>query len=226
MQPQNKVHILRQKAVALRKRGLLQSEIAKELQVSKSTLHGWLKDVVMDVDIQQKINIRLSESKKNRHVAMTQARKKIRLGRESAICEQAFRIVSEITLTRDQKKLLCAIFFWCEGGKDTSSGWQFINSDPVMVKTFLTLLRESFTVDETKFRALVHLHDYHDVELQQQYWSEIMSIPRSQFHKPFLKPHTGKQKKPGYPGCVSIRYLDRQFGLLLQMLYTNFGKTF
>ena len=114
--------------------------------------------------------------------------------------------------------------YWCEGGKDVRAGLQFINSDPILIATFLKYFREAFNLDEAKFRALIHLHDYHDPRKQLAYWSEITQIPEAQYHKPYIKPHSGVQKRPNYPGCVSVRYLDSTLGKTMQMIYSELGQ--
>jgi hypothetical protein len=121
---------------------------------------------------------------------------------------------------------MCSLLFWAEGQKDVRAGVTFINSDPNMIQTFLKLFRHSFEVDESKFHALVHLHEYHDTKVQLEYWSKLTGIPLKQFWKPYLKPHTGKNKRIDYPGCISIRYLDSQFGKLLKMIYIEFSKSY
>lgn len=213
-------------AVRLRKEGLMYAEISEKIGFPKSTIHGWLKKVTLKEQQLLKVAERL-KAKKIAHVrVLSQVNKQNKVLRDAATAMQAKAVTDNIDLTNVNKQLICSIFFWCEGGKNVSSGVQFINSDPVMVQTFLSLLRESFDVDESKFRALIHLHEYHDPERQLEYWSSVIGIPATQFHKSFLKPHTGKNKHPDYPGCVSIRYLDRQFGLLLQMIYNNFGNKY
>lgn len=208
-----------------RRKGYMYSEIAVLTGYSKSTIHGWLSDLQL-TDLQQtSVNDRLVKDKQKRIGGLLAARQEKIQSRHKSITKLAQEVASSTKLSKSHKQLICSIFFWCEGGKDTRAGFQFINSDPLMIETFLNLLRDSFDIDESKFRALVHLHDYHDPEVQLKYWSDTTKIPLSQFHKPYLKPHTGKNTRKGYPGCVSIRYLDRQFGLLLQMLYTSFGNT-
>ena len=39
------------------------------------------------------------------------------------------------------------------------------------------------------------------------FWSEATAIPKTNFSI-YNKPHTGINKKPGYKGCLSIRYGD------------------
>lgn len=149
--------------------------------------------------------------------------KRKREERDKLIGEQAKEVVDNLVLDTNHQKLICSVMFWCEGGKDIAAGIRFINSDPKMVNTFLTLLRSSFDIDEAKFRALIHLHEYHNPDKQLQYWSNITNIPANQFYKSFKKGNTGSNKKEGYPGCVSIRYLDKSLGKLLKMIYTEFS---
>jgi hypothetical protein len=39
------------------------------------------------------------------------------------------------------------------------------------------------------------------------YWSKVTGIPKNHFSI-YNKPNTGINKKPGYKGCLSIRYGD------------------
>jgi hypothetical protein len=210
-------------AIKLRQKGLLISEIATQLEVSKSTIHGWVSGLELTSEQQFLIDARLAVVNRSKIRLMNDANRKKRLEKEHATLLLAESIVKRQNLGKHHKQLICAMLFWCEGSKDISSGPRFINSDPVMVKLYLSLLRTAFDVDESKFRALIHLHDYHDQQIQLNFWSEVTKIPRSQFHNSYLKPHTGKNTREGYPGCVSISYYDKQLGLLLNMIYNNFG---
>ncbi len=213
-------------AIELRKKGLMYVEIAEQLQVPKTTLYGWLKSVSFTEAQRAKAEDHYRKSKRVQVSRMNTGRTVKRESLEKITLLNARKITNDLTFSIEQKQLLCAIFFWCEGGKNISGGFQFINSDPIMMRTFLTLLRESYIIDESKFRALIHLHDYHDPKKQLAFWSENTGIPKKQFHEPYVKPHTGKNTREGYPGCVSVRYLDRRFGLLLKMVYTNFGENY
>ncbi len=216
----------RRRAEKLRKDGLMYAEIAEELGIAKSTAYSWVKHVQMSASklhlIEQKKEVLQSE--KIRNLAVINKRR--HQDRNKEIENKARAVVSNLILDDHQSKLLCAIFFWCEGGKDARGGIQFINSDPVMIATFLHLLRKSFSLDEAKFRGLMHLHEYHDEARQLKYWSQLTNIPTSQFYKSYIKPNTGKNYRVNYPGCISIRYADGSLGKLLQMIYTEFGNQY
>ncbi|KKU79357.1 MAG: hypothetical protein UY04_C0011G0023 [Parcubacteria group bacterium GW2011_GWA2_47_7] len=103
--------------------------------------------------------------------------------------------------------MLAALIYECEGGKSEKSSLEFTNSDPDLVRIFLRLLRESVSLDESKFRVVMHLHSYHDEAVEKNFWSKIIQIDKKQFLKTYQK-HESGNAKPGYRGCVQIKYFD------------------
>lgn len=180
-------------AIQLRRDGYLYSEIALQLHIAKSTAYAWTKDVALTEEQQALIKARHrnAQLKKIEHLAIL--KREVQERQQTTLRTDVQTMLKDTALTVNHKKLLCAVLVWCEGSKRTSEGVRFINSDPVMIMKFLSLLRESFDVNESKFRALVHLHGYHDPEKQQQYWSELTRIPRSQFIKPYS--HTSSRTR-------------------------------
>ncbi|MBU1034130.1 hypothetical protein KKI22_04290 [Patescibacteria group bacterium] len=134
--------------------------------------------------------------------------------------KEAQKTLKQIIFTNPINKLICAVLFWAEGSKKTNHV-AFTNSDPKMIVYFLGLLRQSYDLDEKKFRVSVHLHEYHDLEETLIFWSKITGIAKTQFIKPYRKPHTGLRKKPGYRGCVTIRYYDSEIARELTALYND-----
>lgn len=200
------------------------SEIAKKLDVSKSTAYSWTSKAPLS---KYQINLLQNKLKKLRAEQIRKfvvIHKQKRAEKDLLINNSAATIVKNVNFSKNTKRLLCATLFWCEGGKDVNSGIRFINSDPLLVSKFIDLFRESFDIDETKFRALLHLHEYHDKSKQLLYWSGITKIPTKQFYNPYLKPNTGKNFRVNYPGCISLRYLDSSFAKLLRAIYLEFGK--
>ncbi|EKD62724.1 MAG: hypothetical protein ACD_52C00077G0001 [uncultured bacterium] len=84
-------------------------------------------------------------------------------------------------------------------------------------------MRFSFKLDERKFRAMLHLHDYHNEKKIMIFWSDLTQIPISQFSKSYKKPHTGKRKREGYPGSTRIRYYYSKIALELRTIYNTFA---
>ncbi|MDD5221502.1 MAG: hypothetical protein PHV47_02805 [Candidatus Pacebacteria bacterium] len=192
------------KAIILRKNGYSLLEISKIINIAKSTASVWLKDA----EISKKGIERLASRKILGKARSEETRRKRREALEEIIDYRTDKIIKGVSFNNCQKKVLCALLYMCEGTKNIGGGLHFVNSDIALVKTFLSLFRLAFDLNEKKFRVCLHLHEYHDPKKQIKYWSEQISIPQSQFVKPYLKPHTAKRIKDNYPGCANIAYHD------------------
>lgn len=212
-------------AIKLRKKGLLYAEIAGRLHIAKSTVYVWTSKVALTERQRALVAGRLAAAKRRQMLRLAHSRRIKREQAELMTRSLAQSTLESARLSIDHKRLLCAVLFWCEGEKDVSSGIRFINSDPLMVRKFLSLLRQSFRLDESKFRALIHLHDYHNVQSQLSYWSGLTDIPPQQFYKSYQKPHNGKQSRAGYQGCISVRYVDVELGKLLKSIFVEYSKS-
>jgi len=205
-----------QKSIKLRKSGNSYKEISTILRISKSTASLWLRNIKLSKQAKQKL-INRSKTGLHNSILTKKAKKMIIL---KQIDQRTSALVSSIIFEKDLKKLLCSMLYWAEGAKDTKC-MTFINSDPKMISTFLTLLRNGFNINESKFRALVHLHEYHNKMEIKKYWSSITQIPLTQFSRNYIKPHTKKRTREGYKGCISIRYYDYKIALELRSVYNS-----
>lgn len=208
---------IKRKAIALRKLGYSLGEIALKLHISKSTASLWLKDVKMNVAALTRLN----QSINNARLKGSNKKRRLHLDRLKRVQDESLKFIHSFDL-HDQKmcKLLCSFLYWGEGGKVDLNA-SFINSDNKMVKTYVFLLRKAFKIDERKFRALVHIHDYHNEEKVKKYWSKITKIPLTQFTKSYRKPHSGRNKHPGYMGTIKIKYYDVQIANELKAIYNT-----
>jgi hypothetical protein len=118
------------------------------------------------------------------------------------------------------------MLYWCEGNKSVRDGISFTNSDPKLVKTFVSLLRKVFPLDEKKFRVCMHLHPYHNERRQKKFWSAITGVPTEQFTRPYLKPASKKYQKEGYQGCIRVQYHDSRLTYKLFMMSSSFMEKF
>lgn len=211
---------IRNQAVFLRKKGFSLKEISEKLGIAKSTASYWLQNVNLNSKAQERLKS---------HQILGQYKSRIikKAQRENLIKEyqlKTYQEISKINFDKNLYKLLCSFLYWCEGAKLNSTHVRFINSDPKMIKIFLSLLRKSFEVEEKKFRALIHLHEYHNEEKQKRFWSKITKIPSQQFNKSYRKPNTRKRIRNNYPGCLAIYYYDHKIAKELAALYNGFVK--
>jgi transcriptional regulator with XRE-family HTH domain len=211
--------IKKDKALKLRQKGYSIKEISETLNVSKSTASLWTRGIKLS---KEAVAILKDKQLSGYRKAVAYFQKRRRMEEDENLSD-AKKIIDNINKNINHCKLYCALLYWCEGGKGDEEGVRFINSDPILVKTFLTLFRKSFAIDENKFRGLMHLHSYHDEEVQKNFWAKITKIPENQFHKTFFKKNGGKNLKDNYPGCLAIYYNDRAIARKIRAIYKSFS---
>ncbi len=212
---------IKNKAIKLRKAGYSLFEISQKLKVSKSTASIWLRKVNLGLAAQKRLSNRILLSSKKGLQSIQNKRNLVKVEIEKSV----MLLQTQIKIHKNIKKLLCAMLFWAEGEKKSLSSVVFINSDPIMISTFLKLFRTSFNLDEKKFRILVHVHEYHNDKLIKKYWSKLTQIPISQFYRSYLKANTKKRIRQNYKGTISVRYYDYKIALELSMIYNRFARS-
>lgn len=211
---------LKKEAIRLRKKGFSFREISKKLKISKSTASLWLGDVELSAEAKDRIQSLSEAGRKNAAKTV-----KNRIEREDLeILKRVKESVENCSMSKSDLKVVCALLYWCEGGKTDKAKLSFINSNPKLVEYFIDTFRKAFDIDEKRFRALIHLHEYHDIHQQTKFWSNLTRIPKKQFSKPYNKPNTGKQKKNGYQGCISVRYYGRKIRQEMMFLIDEISK--
>lgn len=208
---------IKTRAINLRRKGFSLTEIAEKLPVSKSTLSEWLSSIELSSSAQK----RLADKQILGQYKSVLLKRKLTEKHKKLYQEAALIDIKKIFFGKELQKLCCALLWWCEGNKDTSMV-RFTSSDRTLIANYLNVLRSGFVIDESKFRALVHIHAYHNDKKQKKYWSKITKIPLEQFNASFQKLNTGKRTKAGYPGCVAISYYDAKIAKELEALYNAF----
>ena len=188
----------------LRQEGFSVKEIAKECCIAQSTVSLLVRGVVLNYKAKE---ILIKKANQGRMRAVESIIKK-REGRQNDAIIVARDLLSNFSLNENIAFLIASISYECEGGKSNFGVMEFTNSDPVLVKIFLHTLRQSFRLDESKFRVIMHLHGYHNEMEEKLFWSRVTSIPESKFTKTFKKKESGINIKEGYRGCVQIKYFD------------------
>ena len=208
---------LQLQTVALRKEGYSVKELHSKIGVSKSTISRWIQNVPLSNTAQARLKLRYTngqlESQKTIH--------EITVRKNQVAVDFAEKVLLNASIDKTSKIILCAMIYHCEGNKSVKSV-TFTNSDPFLIATFLNLLRSSFDIKEDKFHILMHLHRYHNEEIQKEFWSALTRIPKNQFYRSYAKESNEKYKKEGYQGCVSISYGDVSIARKLRSIAKTF----
>src|SRR3989338_9658309 len=144
---------LQKKACVLRKQGHSINQIYRQIGAAKSSVSVWVRNVVLSKEAQRRIKARWTKGQEK----ASATRRNTTVSRLRDAEREAENILSRATLGTPQLQLLCALIYWCEGSKTKNDGYlTFTNSDPMLVRTFLRLLRKGFDIKEEKLRALMH----------------------------------------------------------------------
>lgn len=190
------------RAVKMRQSGHSLKEISKKLKISKSTASIWMKkQKINSVGMKRLSNLIIKGREKSKIVLREKKKNRIK-----QIEKECSVLVKKKNFKKDELKLILSLLYWCEGSK-TDRRVIFINSDPNLVRSFIELLRKSFSIDENKMKAVLHLHEYHNKKIMLKYWANITSIKLSNITI-YNKKNSGKRKKDNYKGCISVRYGD------------------
>ncbi|MDO8562048.1 MAG: hypothetical protein Q7S05_04485 [bacterium] len=198
--------IEKDKARHLRAEGYSMNEIVRLLNVSKSSVSLWVRDVKLTVR-QRK---RLSE---NGHtLEVIEKRRTMRLYNEFTSRQVTFRAATDaISRISDRDLFFLGLALYAgEGAKYSRGNVCFYNSDPRLVQVMVKYFKRVCGVKDKKFKGHVLLHPHLDARKAEQYWSKISGIPLSQFQKTSQQHNkASKGKKDSLPmGTFMIGVYD------------------
>lgn len=205
----------KEKAISLRRMGLSYKEILQKIPVAKSSLSLWLKDLPLTEEEKDILRKRTDSNISRGRIKSAAANRNNRLLREK---EQLKVAREEFNLLKEEPMFLCGIsLYWAEGSK-RSSGFQFTNSDPEMIK-FMVLWCRSYFKKQEKIYLRLYNHKPYAHENCEKFWSNITDIPLADFKKTVYKPsNLGVKKRPGYRGCIRIE-IPKSMHLLRKMQF-------
>lgn len=190
------------RAVKMRQSGHSLKEISERLKISKSTASLWMKKQKINSAGRERLSNLIIKGREKSKIVLREKKK----NRIKQIAKECSVLVKKKSFKKDELKLMLSLLYWCEGSK-TDRRVIFINSDPNLIRSFLKLLRKSFSINENKMKAVLHLHEYHDKKIMLEYWAKITSIKQKNITI-YNKKNSGKRKRDNYKGCISVRYGD------------------
>jgi len=205
---------------ALRLAGKSVRDIAKGLNISKSTASRWTADMnLAESGLQrlwEKQQLKLFDSNNPNAKKMTTTLN----ASKTAFLNESYTLVSQISFTTNEKKVFCALLYWTHGAK-TTNYVSFTESDPSTVLAFLKLLREGFPVVSAKFRCMLYLNENQSELETRKFWSDMTGISLGQFTKSYRRIHTmGRDAKWGN---FRLNYYDVNLARELRAIYQAFS---
>jgi Putative ATPase subunit of terminase (gpP-like) len=185
----------------LRAQGWTIKEIEAELGVSRSSVSIWVRDVEVDPAVwAERVGTRRNHGWEKRRETFDRRS----AARATAVREQAEQRLGQMT---DRDLFIAGLALYAGEGSKGRGSVTFPNSDPRMISLFLAFLRRFFSVDESRLRVRIYLHEGLDIDAATAFWSGVMAIPQSQFRKPYrAKPDPTIRTTKHPMGCPSVRY--------------------
>lgn len=170
--------------INLRKQGYSYNQISNKLDIAKSTLSYWLKDIKISKEAQSKINSRVY--KKSILALIKRNKQQTALAKDRA---DKIRLSArkEVNSLIHNKLFLTGIsLYWAEGYKKGAYGskWKsvdFANSDPKMILLMMRFFREICKISDKKINIQILAHVNIDLDKSLRFWSKLTRIPKDQF---------------------------------------------
>lgn len=197
------------RAQGLRRKGLSYGEILQKVNVSKSTLSLWLKDIKLTKKQENRLTkIKVLGQHRGSIVAANNKRK-ARIERTRRIHREAKTFIGRLN-KRD--RFIAGIAFYAAEGDKTDGKGGFANSDSKIIKFMIAWFKNFCKIPMSKFRGAIWLHEGLDAEEAKKYWSILTGIPKNQFHKTYIAKNKTDSKKIRKNihkhGVFSIRFFD------------------
>ncbi len=203
----------KERARKLRKQGYTFPEIQKrlEMQIPKATLVHWFKGINLTEAQKEKIAVRNLKQLYTARAHSVEARARRKTAYLDSL-EKKYLPLASLLNDSAVAHIMLGCLYLAEGSKNASGKLTFGNSDPRIVSLFLKLLRESYTLDESKFRCTLQARADQDIPGLEKFWRKLTGIPKQQFYKARIDSRSiGKATlKGGYKGVCRIDYFSAE----------------
>lgn len=213
---------IRLEARKLRKQGVSVGDIAQKLNVSKSSVSIWSRDIILSIEQLEKLrNARLKGAERGRLKSVLLQKEK-RLKNMEAYKIMGIKTVGSLT---DREFLIAGLaLYWGDGSKKDRKV-ELCNSDPAIIQFFIAWLKKYFSIETRDLRCYIRINQIHQGRgsLIKEFWSRITGIPLSQFTKISYKKIKNKKvydNFDSYYGTVAIRVLQpsRFYGKIIGLI--------
>jgi hypothetical protein len=184
---------LQEKAREMRADGRTLLDIATTLGVAKSSVSLWVRDVPYQP--------------RGRRAPASRRPHPQHLAKLAEIAECDRLGIERIGRLSDDAFLAAGAALYAGEGSKTDGKVTFANTDPAMIAFFCRWLRRYFTIDESRLRMRVYLHDGLDVDAAEEFWSDLTRVPRSQFNRGYRARADASRRRTKHEfGCAYVDY--------------------
>jgi hypothetical protein len=205
---------IKQKAIYYRNKGYSYNMISQRLEVSKSTLSDWLKELPYHPNAKVIKRIKEGPAKSG------QIRHNQKVANILKMKRFARKELGE--LTKRDLWLLGIGLYLGEGSKSSNGTIRVINSNPDIVVLAIKWFKDICGLTIKNFNLALHLYPDNNIKKSIDFWSKITGIPKDQFGKTQIdirikKSIIRKNKLPNGTAHLTIKSNGNpKFGVTLQ----------
>jgi transcriptional regulator with XRE-family HTH domain len=196
----------KRRARSLRRRGKSMKEIERLLNVSRSSVSIWVRDIRLTAAQKEKLSAR------NSSAAVVERRRESRL---SNATQGRLRFLkqgqSDIALLQEIDVFMLGIGIYLGEGSKTNRGRiELTNTDPRIIQIFVAFLLRCCGYSLSDLHAHIGIHSHLSRKDAERYWSDISTIPLRQFSKTSIqrsKAGNGERDKLPF-GTLSVSVYD------------------
>ena len=171
----------RRKVIELRLQGKSYSEIKRIINVSKSSLSLWLRNVPLTEE-------QISDLKEKKEQSIERYRETMKLKRLKRSSLYYKNQVKKWIPLSDREVFIAGLFLYLgEGNKANRNSIGITNTDPSVIKFALYWIINSLKVPREKICISLHLYGDMDVERESDYWLKELQMEKSCLRNPYIK---------------------------------------
>jgi len=193
----------KEQARELRSNGCSIYEISEQLNVSKSSVSVWVRDI--DLTDGQRADLRSRRISGPKPFRERATYKEVRMIARDKGREKARQNIM------DKSYIAGCALYWAEGGKGRNA-IRFCNTDPNMMKIFISFLRDYFDVKDERITFRIRCYFDHEYSFSNavSFWSEVLNLPASQLQKSqCMKPNSRSRLKHEHGICyLNVNDID------------------
>ncbi len=196
---------LKKKVLVMRTAGKSLREIEAVLGVPRSTLSGWIKPITLTAKQQAKLKLQWHDGLKRSRIQAGLWHKEQKRLRLVNAKNAADNLLKQLKYTPLDIEIALAFLYLGEGAKK-SSNTSLGNSNPLILKFFISCLRKLYNVPLADIRCELHLRaDQNPTEIK-KYWAKELGLPLSSFYGASIDRRTaGRPTYPDYKGVCVVR---------------------
>jgi len=197
---------LKSKAVRLRKSGKSIRFIEGKLGIPKSTLSGWFKNIELSTKQKKVLKDNWNKSlviARSRAVLWHNQQKENRI---KIAKEEASDLLKKLNTSDNNILDIALAFLYLGEGFKKSTETGIGNSDPLILKFFVSVLGKNYKIVPARIKCELHLRADQNPNEMRNYWSRTLGIPIENFKSTSIDYRTkGTVTYPHYKGVCVLR---------------------